>query len=123
MNPPRGAAGSASMWVHLRNARRQLRHAYQYGAHQPVAVPLGLLEGPRLLPSGGPLILYGPWLKDGVPVAQSNLDFDADLKRRDPEWGLRTVEDFAAAAEQRGFDLIECRPMPANNMMLRFRRR
>lgn len=85
---------------------------------------LGLLDGAgRLLPSGGPLILYGPWLKDDVPVAQSNLDFDADLKRRDPQWGLRRVEDFAAAAEERGFDFVEFRQMPANNMMLLFRRR
>lgn len=85
---------------------------------------LGLLDGAgRLIRSGGPLILYGPWLKDDMPAVQSNLDFDADLRRRDPEWGLRRVEDFAEAAEQRGFDLEECRSMPANNMMLLFRRR
>lgn len=85
---------------------------------------IGLLAGAgRLLAPGRPLILYGPWLKDDVPVAQSNLDFDSDLKQRDPQWGLRRVEDFAEAARQRGFDLIEWRPMPANNMMLLFRRR
>ena len=84
---------------------------------------LGLLDGAaRILPSGAPLILYGPWLKDDLPTASSNLAFDADLKRRDPAWGLRRVEDFAAAAEQRGLRLIETRAMPANNMMLLLRR-
>ena len=90
----------------------------------PWSSALGLLDGAaRLLPEGGPLILYGPWLKGDVPTVQSNLDFDADLKRRDPEWGLRRVEDFAAAAKGRGFELVETRLMPANNMMLLFRRR
>jgi hypothetical protein len=90
----------------------------------PWTSALGLIGGSaRLLATGAPLILYGPWLKSDVPTVQSNLDFDADLKRRDPEWGLRKVEDFAAAAEERGLWLIETRPMPANNMMLLFHRR
>jgi hypothetical protein len=90
----------------------------------PWTSALGLIESSaRLLATGAPLILYGPWLKSDVPTVQSNLDFDADLKRRDPEWGLRKVEDFAAAAEERGLWLIETRPMPANNMMLLFHRR
>ena len=90
----------------------------------PWSSALGLLDGAaRLLPTGAPLILYGPWLKDGIPTAPSNLDFDSDLRRRDSEWGLRRVEDFAAAADQRGLDLVETRFMPANNMVLLLRRR
>jgi hypothetical protein len=88
----------------------------------PWGASLGLIAGAaRLLPKGGALILYGPWLKDGIETASSNLAFDADLKSRDPEWGLRRVEDFSAAAAAKGFDLIETRAMPANNMMLLFR--
>ena len=84
---------------------------------------LGLLDGAaRLLGPGAPLILYGPWLKDDVSTAPSNLAFDADLKRRDSRWGLRRVEDFAAAAAAREFRLETTRAMPANNMMLLFRR-
>jgi hypothetical protein len=84
---------------------------------------LGLIAGgERLLAPGAPLILYGPWLKQDVAAAPSNLDFDSDLRRRDPEWGLRHVEDFAAAAAERGLSLVETRAMPANNMMLLFRR-
>ena len=88
----------------------------------PWACAQGLIAGAaRVLGSGAPLILYGPWLKDDIATAPSNLAFDADLKRRDPEWGLRRVEDFAEAAERRGFSLIETRMMPANNLMLLLR--
>jgi hypothetical protein len=85
----------------------------------PWASALGLIDGAsRLLPAGGPLILYGPWLTDAIPTAPSNLDFDTDLRRRDPEWGLRRVEEFDAAAQKRGLELVETRQMPANNLML-----
>jgi hypothetical protein len=90
----------------------------------PWAAALGLLDGARrILSSGAPLIMYGPWFKDDIPTAPSNLAFDADLKFRDPEWGLRRVEDFAAAAGERGLSLEESRAMPANNLMLLLRRR
>jgi hypothetical protein len=83
---------------------------------------LGLIAGAaRILPSGAPLILYGPWLKDDIATVESNLAFDADLQRRDPQWGLRRVEDFAEAARSR-LHLAETRPMPANNLMLLLRR-
>ena len=85
---------------------------------------LGLLDGAaRLLPPGAPLILYGPWLQRDVPAAPSNLAFDADLRRRDPDWGLRVVEEFAEAASGRGLALAETREMPANNLMLLLRAR
>jgi hypothetical protein len=85
----------------------------------PWPAAIGLIEGAaKLLSANAPLILYGPWLQAGVAAAPSNLAFDADLKRRDPSWGLRLVEDFAGEAEKRGFELLETRPMPANNLML-----
>ena len=85
----------------------------------PWSAALGLVDGAaRILERDAPLILYGPWLKDDVPTAPSNLDFDASLKSRDPEWGLRRVEDFAEAAAGKGFRLKDTRAMPANNLML-----
>jgi len=90
----------------------------------PWASALGLIAGSaRLLAAGAPLILYGPWLKDDIETAPSNFAFDADLKYRDPAWGLRRVEDFAAAAASEGFELVETRLMPANNLMLLLTRR
>ena len=90
----------------------------------PWTSALGLLDGAaRILPQGAPLILYGPWITAEAETAPSNLAFDEDLRSRDPKWGLRVVEEFAAAAEERGIALEETRPMPANNLMLLLRRR
>jgi SAM-dependent methyltransferase len=87
----------------------------------PWQCSLGLLDGAaRLLGPGARLILYGPWLEADVEPAPSNLAFDLDLKARNPEWGLRLVEDFAPEAALRGFLLVERRRMPSNNLMLRF---
>ena len=90
----------------------------------PWAAALGLLDGAeRVLSPGGRLILYGPWIVPGVETAPSNLAFDADLKSRDPDWGLRQVDDFAEAAAARGLAVSDQRAMPANNRMLLFIRR
>ena len=89
----------------------------------PWEAALGLLDGAaRLLPDGAPLILYGPWREEGRALAPSNARFDASLKERDSRWGLRVVERFAAAADERGLSLVERRSMPANNRMLLFRK-
>ena len=88
----------------------------------PWTSALGLIAGAsRVLSTGAPLILYGPWLKDDIRTVESNLAFDADLRRRDPQWGLRRVEDLAEAARG-SFHLAATRQMPANNLMLLFRR-
>ena len=90
----------------------------------PWSSAAGLAAGAaRLLPSAGPLILYGPWLSDSIETAPSNLAFDADLKRRDSRWGLRRLEDFSELAAVHGLELREVRRMPANNLMLLYRRR
>ena len=87
----------------------------------PWQCSFNLLDGAtRLLASGAPLILYGPWLESGVEPAPSNRAFDQDLRARNPGWGLRRVEDFAAEGALRGFVLAARRPMPSNNLMLRF---
>lgn len=89
----------------------------------PWSAALGLLDGAaRLLGPGGALILYGPWIEEGRDTAASNVAFDTDLRSRNVEWGLREVEHFAKAAGARGFELVERRAMPANNLMLLLRR-
>lgn len=89
----------------------------------PWEATVGLIAGTaRLLAEGAPLILYGPYLQQGVETAPSNLAFDESLKSRDPRWGLRQVEDVAALAESHGFVLEAIHPMPANNLTLVFRK-
>jgi hypothetical protein len=87
----------------------------------PWEASIGLLDGAaRLLGNGAPLILCGPWLQADVPTAPSNQAFDISLRDRDPRWGLRLVEDFAAEASLRGLVLTARQPMPSNNPMLHF---
>lgn len=87
----------------------------------PWRCTLGLLAGAaRILSPGGLLYLYGPYLRDGVETAPSNLAFDQSLRARDPEWGLRRLEDVVAAAA--GFSLERVVEMPANNISALLRR-
>jgi hypothetical protein len=87
----------------------------------PWAATLGLMAGAkRLLPARGALILYGPYRRHGVETAPSNEQFELWLKDRNPEYGLRHVEDVTAVAE--GFELERLVEMPANNLMLIYRR-
>lgn len=89
----------------------------------PWEASLALMEGAAaILPAGGPLVLYGPWRVPGEPLARSNHDFEAQLKARDPRFGIRNVATFAAAAREAGFTLDRQRAMPANNRMLLLRR-
>ena len=76
----------------------------------------------RVLAPRGQLITYGPYLIEGEPSAPSNLAFDADLKARNPAWGLRWLHAVVAEAEAAGLALAQRQPMPANNQLLVFRR-
>lgn len=90
----------------------------------PWAATLGLMRGAGYyLDPGAPLILYGPYRRAGVATVPSNEAFDASLKARNPEWGLRTVEQVAAVAEANGLALHRLVEMPANNLTLVFRKR
>ncbi len=89
----------------------------------PWGATMGLMRGAeRLLERGAPLYLYGPYRQQGVPTAPSNEAFDASLKSRNPEWGLRNLEDVAAEAERNGLTLERVVEMPANNLSVVFRR-
>jgi len=81
-----------------------------------------LSEAGRLLPVDGVLYLYGPYRRDGRDTAASNAAFDADLRRRNPEWGVRNLEDVQREAASSALLLHEIVEMPANNLSVTFRR-
>ena len=70
----------------------------------------------------GVLIVYGPFRYGGGHTSASNADFDAWLKRRDPESGVRDFEAVDALARAEGFALLADHAMPANNRTLVWRR-
>ena len=85
----------------------------------PWSATLGLLEGAgQLLEPGARLVLYGPFFQAGVETATSNVAFDESLRARDPDWGLRSLEDVEAAASLQGLVRQGLHAMPANNLML-----
>jgi SAM-dependent methyltransferase len=78
-----------------------------------------LMQGAaRHLEGGGLLVVYGPFIVEGEPTAPSNLAFDASLKARDPDWGLRRLADVEARARHAGLALQRRFAMPANNLVL-----
>ena len=76
----------------------------------------------RRLAEGGVLYLYGPYRREGRHTAPSNEAFDADLKARDPSWGVRDLEAVVAEAEHHGLALERVVEMPANNLSVVLRR-
>jgi len=89
----------------------------------PWAATEGLIRhAAELLPTGGPLYLYGPYRQHDVPLAASNAVFDDSLRRRNPKWGLRELEAVAELARAAGLGEPEVTQMPANNLSVVFRR-
>jgi hypothetical protein len=89
----------------------------------PWVATIGLMAGAgRLLRAGAPLYLYGPYLRDGVDTAASNLAFDQSLKERDPDWGLRDLSAVTALAAEQGLHLDRVIEMPANNLSVIFQK-
>jgi hypothetical protein len=85
----------------------------------PWAACVGLMQGAqRHLAPQGLLLLYGPYIVDGEITAPSNLAFDADLRARNAQWGLRKLSDVLDQAAAVGLQLRERVAMPANNLLL-----
>ena len=76
----------------------------------------------RMLPAGAPLVLYGPFIEDGVETAPYNLAFDESLSIRDPRWGIRSVSALDDLAAVHGLTRMARHQMPANNLTLVWRK-
>ena len=84
----------------------------------------GLMRGAaRILSAGQPLYLYGPYRRPDRVLEPGNAAFDADLRRRDPRWGLRDLDAVAACGEAQGLTLERIVEMPANNLSVILRKR
>jgi SAM-dependent methyltransferase len=89
----------------------------------PWATAQGLIAGAaRVLTSGGLLYLYGPFREAGVHTSPGNAAFDADLRSRNPSWGVRDLDEITAFASLHGFEPPSKVAMPANNLSVMFRR-
>jgi hypothetical protein len=83
----------------------------------------GLVTGAaqRLVP-GGLLLIYGPFNEAGAFTGPGNAAFDADLRMRNPQWGLRDREAVDTLSADQGLIVEARRLMPADNRMLVYRR-
>lgn len=89
----------------------------------PWAATPGLIAGAAArLVAGGLLLIYGPFNEGGGFTGPGNAGFDADLRRRSADWGLRDREAVDAVAVAQGFGVEPPRVMPADNRLLVYRR-
>jgi hypothetical protein len=88
----------------------------------PWSATQALMRGAaRHLRARGSLVLYGPFLEDGTAIP-SNLAFDASLKSRNAEWGLRDLDEVTRLAAEHGLHRQQVVRMPANNLTVVFTR-
>ena len=88
----------------------------------PWASCAGLLQGAaRHLTEHGRLIVYGPFVVPGEALAAGNQSFDADLRQRNEQWGLRSLDQVERQASACNLLLVQRFDMPANNLLLVFR--
>ena len=91
----------------------------------PWSATAALLVGARqVLRADGPglLLLYGPFQEEGRHSSASNEAFDASLRARNPDWGVRDLEAVTALAESQGFQRQGIERLPANNLLVVFTR-
>ncbi len=68
------------------------------------------------------VVIYGPFNRDGAYTSDSNREFDAMLRARDPASGLRDLEAVDGLARAIGLRLCADVVMPAHNRCLVWRR-
>jgi SAM-dependent methyltransferase len=76
----------------------------------------------RVLADEATVVAYGPFNRNGDYTSDSNREFDAWLKARDPRSGIRDAEAVDALARDVGLVLAGDVAMPANNRCLIWQR-
>lgn len=72
----------------------------------------------RVIEPGGCVCLYGPYNYNGNFTSESNARFDAWLKARNPNSGVRDFEAVNRLAASHGLELLRDIAMPSNNRIL-----
>lgn len=75
----------------------------------------------QVIEPGGCLCLYGPYNYGGKFTSESNARFDAWLKARNPDSGVRNFEAVDRLAASHGLVLLHDIEMPSNNRILVWR--
>jgi cyclopropane fatty-acyl-phospholipid synthase-like methyltransferase len=73
-----------------------------------------------VLPTGGVVCVYGPFRYHGRHTAAGNERFDAELRTRDPQSGIRDIEEVTRLAADHALRLAADHDLPANNRLLQF---
>ena len=76
----------------------------------------------RLLSPGGVFCLYGPFNQDGTFTSESNRRFDQSLRSQDPAMGIRDLEELQDIALSVAMHRERLYAMPANNMLVAWRK-
>jgi SAM-dependent methyltransferase len=88
----------------------------------PRVLPALLSGAAALLKPGGIVHIYGPFLQHGRFTSEGNARFDASLRARNPQWGLRDIAEVEACAARFGFTDMRVADMPANNFSILLRK-
>lgn len=75
-----------------------------------------LKECTDALASGGKLIIYGPFMRDGELTSEGDARFHENLVNHDPSLGYKDDFDMLDWIEEVGLTLQEVVEMPANNL-------
>ena len=67
------------------------------------------------------LMLYGPFQRAKFKTSNGNLKFHQSLKLKNPQWGIRNLDDVSKIASENGFQKDKIIEMPANNLSVFYR--
>lgn len=89
----------------------------------PIATTAALLRAAAThLRRHGALLVYGPVFLPDEARPAGNVAFDAELRSKDPAYGVRTLDELEALAASAGLAAPSVRRMPTDNVLLRFAR-
>lgn len=89
----------------------------------PIATTEALLAGAaKHLKRTGVLLVYGAVFLPDESRPSGNVEFDRELREKDPAYGIRTLQQLQQLAARSGLAEPTVRRMPTNNVLLRFER-